>query len=64
MDYRKIIRNKETRFKILHYLRLIPDSWMVKFQYKIKMGRKLDLKNLRDIPKSCSGIKSIIMIHY
>lgn len=45
MDYRKIIRNKETRFKILHYLRLIPDSWMVKFQYKIKMGRKLSLKN-------------------
>ncbi|MGO4961248.1 ATP-grasp fold amidoligase family protein [Jeotgalibaca porci] len=45
MDYRKIIKNKETRFKILHYLRVIPDSWMVKFQYKIKMGRKLDLKN-------------------
>jgi hypothetical protein len=45
MDYRKIIRNKETRFKVLHYLRLIPDSWMVKFQYKVKMGRKLNLKN-------------------
>ena len=44
MDYRKIIRNKETRFKILHFLRLIPDSWMLKFQYKLKMGRKLNLK--------------------
>ncbi|GAB2318567.1 ATP-grasp fold amidoligase family protein [Alkalibacterium sp. s-m-22] len=44
MDYRKIIRNKETRFKILHFLRLVPDSWMLKFQYKVKMGRKLNLK--------------------
>ncbi len=44
MDYRKIIKNKETRFKILHYLSFIPDSWMVKFQYKVKMGRKLNLK--------------------
>jgi hypothetical protein len=44
MDYRKIIKNKETRFKILHYLRVIPDSLMVKFQYKVKMGRNLNLK--------------------
>lgn len=45
MDYRKIIKNKETRFKILHYLSFIPDSWMIRFQYKMKMGRKLNLKN-------------------
>lgn len=44
LDYRKIIKNKELRFKILHYLRFIPDTWMLKFQYKIKMGRDLNLK--------------------
>ncbi|WHY00418.1 ATP-grasp fold amidoligase family protein [Neobacillus sp. DY30] len=45
MDYRKIIKNKEMRFKLLHYLRFIPDPWMLKLQYKMKMGRKLNIKN-------------------
>lgn len=45
MDYKKIIKNQETRFKILHFLRFIPDSVMIKFQYRIKLGRKLNLKN-------------------
>ncbi|MCZ8537253.1 carbonic anhydrase [Paenisporosarcina quisquiliarum] len=45
MEYRNIIKNKELRFKILHALRFIPDTWMLKFQYKIKMGRKLNLNN-------------------
>ncbi|MBG9687232.1 carbonic anhydrase [Bacillus mycoides] len=33
------------RFKILHFMKFIPDSWMLKLQYRIKMGRKLNLKN-------------------
>lgn len=42
--YKKIIRNQETRFKILQILNFIPDKFMVKLQYLIKTGRKLDLK--------------------
>lgn len=45
MDYKKIIRNQETRFKILNLLRFIPDKTMIQLQYKIKTGRKLNLKN-------------------
>lgn len=45
MDYRKIIKNKELRFKMLHYLKFVPDSLMLKLQYRIKMGKKLNLKN-------------------
>lgn len=45
MDYNKIIRNQETRFKILNLLRFIPDKTMIQLQYKIKTGRKLNLKN-------------------
>jgi len=44
MDYKKIIKNKELRLKVLHSLRFVPDSWMLKLQYRIKMGRKLNLK--------------------
>src|SRR5690625_3212355 len=32
------------RFKILHLLRFIPDKIMIKLQYRIKLGRKLNLK--------------------
>lgn len=47
MNYKKIIKNQETRFSILHFLRFVPDSLMIKLQYKIKLGRKLNLKNLQ-----------------
>lgn len=45
MDYKKIIKNKEIRIKILKILSFIPDKTMIKWQYKIKTGRKLNLKN-------------------
>ncbi len=45
MDYKKVIRNQEIRFKILNLLRFVPDRTMIKLQYKIKTGRKLNLRN-------------------
>lgn len=45
MDYKKIIKSRKARTKILRLLSFIPDKPMLKMQYRIKMGRKLDLKN-------------------
>lgn len=45
MDYKKIIKSREARTKILRLLSFIPDKPMLKMQYRVKMGRKLDLKN-------------------
>lgn len=45
MDYKRIIKNRNTRFLILKLLSFIPDSIMLKLQYRIKLGRKLNLKN-------------------
>ena len=45
MDYKKIIKSRKLRIKILNMLNFIPDKLMLKIQYRIKMGRKLDLKN-------------------
>lgn len=47
MDYKKLIKSRETRIKILHLLDFIPDRAMLKLQYRIKTGRKLNLKNPR-----------------
>ena len=45
MNYKRIIKNQKTRFKILKLLDFVPDKVMLKMQYRIKTGRKLNLKN-------------------
>jgi len=45
MDYKKIITRRSTRQRILSALSFIPDKPMLKLQYRIKTGRKLNLKN-------------------
>ena len=45
MDYKKIIKSKKIRLKILNLLNFVPDKIMIKLQYRIKTGRKLSLKN-------------------
>lgn len=43
--YKKIIRSKKLRFQILAALRFIPDEPMLRLQYRIKCGRKLNLSD-------------------
>ena len=45
MNYKKVIKNQNTRFAILRALSWVPDSVMLKLQYRIKLGRKCNLKN-------------------
>ena len=50
MDYKKLLKNEKTRYKILDLLQFIPDKEMIKMQYRIKTGRKLNL----DMPERYS----------
>ena len=45
MDYKKIFKNREFRLKLINCLRFIPTKPYLKMVYKIKTGKKLDLKN-------------------
>lgn len=45
MDYKKLVKNRKTRIRIMQALSIVPDQAMVKIQYRIKTGHKLDLKN-------------------
>jgi TupA-like ATPgrasp len=45
MNYKKLIPNQEVRLKILRLSDFIPDKEMIKIQYKIATGRKLNLKS-------------------
>lgn len=44
MNYKRIIPNQEARLKILKLTNFVPDKLMVKLQYRIKTGRKLNLE--------------------
>lgn len=44
MNYRNIIKSRELRVKLLTFLSWIPDSIMLRLQYWLQTGRKLNLK--------------------
>ena len=44
MNYKKIIRSQQLRFKILRMLNWVPDSVMLRIQYRVKMGFWPNLK--------------------
>lgn len=45
MDYRKIIRSRELRIWLLTFLNWVPDRVMLKWQYWLQTGRRLNLKH-------------------
>ena len=45
MNYRKIIKSRDLRIKILSLLDWVPDSFMLRLQYWLQTGRKLNLKH-------------------
>ena len=45
MDYKKIIKSRDTRVKIMRMLSFIPDKTMLEIQYRVKMGRRLNLED-------------------
>jgi len=43
--YKRVLKSKVLRDRLLLALRIIPDKQMIKLQYRIKLKRKLDLNN-------------------
>ncbi len=43
--YKKIIKSPKARATILNMLKFLPDSFMLSIQYRLKTGRRLNLKN-------------------
>jgi len=46
-EYKKLLKSKELRYRILSLLRFVPDKQMLQLQYWIKFRRKLNLKDPR-----------------
>jgi hypothetical protein len=47
LDYKRVIPSKNLRLRLLEAADFIPDSVMIKLQYWVKTGRRLDLRNPR-----------------
>lgn len=45
MNYKRFLKSRSLRIKILSFLNWIPDSVMIPLQYRIHTGRKLDVRN-------------------
>lgn len=45
MDYKKIFRTRKSRSAVLKIFQFVPDKLMLSIQYRIKTGRKLNLKS-------------------
>lgn len=45
MNYKKIIKSQQLRFTILRFLAWVPDSIMIRLQYRIRMGAWPDFKH-------------------
>ncbi len=44
-EYKKVLKNKNMRIKLLNIMAFVPDRLMLLLQYRMKTGRRLDLKN-------------------
>lgn len=60
MNYKAIIPSQELRLKLLKMTEFIPDELMIKLQYRIATGRKLNLKNPKRFTEKLQWYK----LHY
>ncbi|WP_326716798.1 hypothetical protein [Vagococcus jeotgali] len=57
MDYKKILKSQDVRFKILNSLSSVPDSMMIKIQYFMKLNKFLNLKKPKNFTEKIQWMK-------
>ena len=60
MNYKNLFRSRKLRYSILRFLSFVPDKTMIKWQYRIKFGTKLDFDN----PKRFSEKLQLYKLYY
>ena len=57
IDYRKILKNQEFRFKFTTLFRFLPDKQYLKLVYRVKVGKKLNLKHPKGFNEKLQWLK-------
>lgn len=56
-DYKNIVKSRELRLKMISFLKFIPNKPYIKLAYRIKTGKKLNLKNPKTFNEKLQWIK-------
>lgn len=59
-EYKKYIKSPRVREKILNALFFLPDSVMLKLQYRIKLKRRLNLKNPKRYTEKITMVQNVL----
>lgn len=57
MNINKIFPSRDTRLLILDFLKFVPDSLLLRLEYRMKIGKKLNLKNPRTFNEKLQWLK-------
>lgn len=57
MDYKKILKNKELRLKILDMMSFLPDGIVVPIQFRLTMHKRLNLRNPQTMNEKLQWLK-------
>ncbi len=57
MDYKKILKNREFRLRLISCLKIIPTKLYLKTVYRIKTGKTLNLKNPKNFTEKINWLK-------
>lgn len=57
IDYKKVIKNRELRLKLISFLSFVPDELYIKIVFKIKTGKRLNLKNPQTFNEKLNWLK-------
>ena len=57
MDYKKIFKDREKRLRLIYKLSFVPNVPYLKLVYRIKTGRKLNLKNPKGFNEKLNWLK-------
>ena len=57
MDVNNLFGSRDIRLMILNWTKFIPDELMLKIEYRMKIGKKLDLKNPKTFNEKLQWLK-------
>lgn len=57
IDYKKLVKDRELRLKLAHLMSFVPSRPYLKFLYRMKTGRKLNLSNPKGFNEKLNWLK-------
>ena len=57
IDYKKLVKDRELRLKLAHLMSLVPSKPYLKFVYRMKTGKKLNLSNPKGFNEKLNWLK-------